>query len=307
MAGVHCEICGGNLVAASRSTMFVCEHCGIRYPKNKVRRMFFKDAGVDSKAPVTEEEMRHLHAMVKKYFREENFIDAENVTNRILSADSDDEVGNRYFEVLCKMKIDFKIERRTLIKFVGKETKVRIPKMTKAIGNGAFQNNTAIESVEVPEGVISLGHDAFNGCVNLKSIKLPSTLSFIGDHCFAQCESLKEVILPEKMKFLGDFAFWKCGSLSKVNIPPKMTTIGRNTFAYCYNLSDFKLGKGITSIGCGAFKDCGKLTDIGDISRVPFIGEKAFKGCDKLKKPHIDHPRFMSNGWEKYAKENHLE
>lgn len=307
MAGVHCEICGGNLVAASRSTMFICEHCGIRYPKNKVRRMFFKDAGVDSNAPVSEEEMQHLHAMVKKYFREENFVDAENVTNRILAADNDDEIGNRYFDILCKMKIDFKIERRNLIKYVGKETNVRVPKLAKAIGNCAFQDNKEIEHVVIPEGVVSLGHDAFNGCVKLKSIELPASLSFIGYRTFAQCESLEEVTLPESVKNIGDFAFCSCTSLRKINIPPKVTTIGRNTFAHCTALTDFKLGDGITAIGCGAFKGCAELTDIGDLTKVPFIGENAFKGCAKLVKPRIEQERFMSNGWEKYARENKLD
>ncbi|MDO4542303.1 MAG: leucine-rich repeat domain-containing protein [Bacillota bacterium] len=306
MAGVHCEICGGNLVAASRSTMFICEHCGISYPKNKVRRMLFKDAGVDSNAPISSEEMSHLRELVKKYFREENFIDAENVTKRILSADGDDEVGNYYFDILCKMKKEFRIERRRLIKYVGKDTTVRIPKTTLAIAGSAFQDNKEVEKIIIPEGVISIEHDAFNGCTSLKHIELPSTLSFIGYRCFSQCESLVEVKLPDKVKFLGDFAFCGCSSLEKINIPPKLTTIGRNTFANCSELKDFTLGPSVTSIGCGAFKECRSLGNIGDISKILFIGENAFKGCDNLVKPRIEKDRFMSNGWEKYARENKL-
>lgn len=307
MAGVHCEICGGSLVAASRSTMFICEHCGIRYPKNKVRRMLFKDAGVDSKAPLTQEETKRLHALVKKYFKEENFVDAENVTNRILSANSDDEIGNYYFDILCQMKKDFKIERCRLIKYEGKDKEVHIPKTIQSIADGAFQNNKTIESVVIPEGVISIGHDAFNGCTNLKSIKLPASLSFISYRCFTQCESLTEIKLPEKLKFFGDFAFCGCTSLEKINIPPLLTTIPRNTFANCCNLRDFKLGKAVTSIGCGAFKGCSNLENIGDISQVLFIGDNAFKGCDRLQKPKIQNPRFMSNGWEKYTKEHKMD
>ncbi|MEG0874861.1 MAG: leucine-rich repeat domain-containing protein [Clostridiales bacterium] len=306
MAGVHCEICGGNLVAASKSTMFVCEHCGIQYPKNKVRRMFFKDAGVDSNAPATKEEMDRFHHMVEKYFKEENFVDAENTTNRILSANPDDKIGNYYFDILCKMKMDFQIERGTLVKYIGKEAIVRIPKIVTAIDNSAFKNNNIIEEIFVPQGVLSLGHDAFNNCPKLKKVELPISTTFIGYRCFFNCTALVDINITDNLKFLGDYAFAQCESLKNIHISKKLTAINRHTFASCSSLENIEIAANITAIGCGAFKDCKKLKSIGSVEKVPFIGENAFKGCDSMEHISVKEHRFMSNGWEKYQEENQM-
>ena len=306
MAGVHCEICGGNLVAASRSTMFICDHCGIKYPKNKVRRMFFKDAGVDSNAPVTDEEMERFHHLVEKYYREENFVDAELMTNRILGANPDDPVGNQYFDLLIEMKRDFRVERGNLVKYTGKKAVVNIPKLVTAIGNGAFQNNAVVEEIIIPHGVISIGHDAFNGCVHLKKITVADTVSFVGYRAFAGCENLEAICLPDGVKFLGDFAFCNCRGLKKINLPQKINTINRNTFAGCESLTELTMTKNITSIGCGAFKGCKSLTGVGSLQDVLFIGTGAFKGCDKLRFEDVKEQRFMDNGLAKYKQENHI-
>lgn len=306
MAGVHCEICGGNLVAASRSTMFICDHCGIKYPKNKVRRMFFKDAGVDSNAPVTDEEMERFYHLVEKYFKEENFIDAELVTNRILGANADDPIGNKYFDLLIEMKRDFCVERGILVKYKGKDAMVKVPKLVTAIGNNAFQNNTTIEEVVIPDGVLSLGHDAFHGCSSLKKVTLADSVSFIGYRTFAGCENLTEINLPDGIKFLGDFAFCNCKSLQNVNIPKKMNTINRNAFAFCESLTKLNIGKHITAIGCGAFKGCKNLKTIGSLKEVLFIGTGAFKDCDLMEFDHEPIHRFMDNGLEKYKRENNI-
>jgi surface protein len=42
----------------------------------------------------------------------------------------------------------------------------------KAIGDGAFENNTTMEKVTIPESVTSIGEKAFAGCTNLKVIYL---------------------------------------------------------------------------------------------------------------------------------------
>ena len=114
MAGVHCEICGGNLVAAERSTMFICEHCGIKYPKDKVRRMLFKRFRDRIQCTCHRGRDQSLPPSAKKYFDEENFVDAEKMTNRILEADPEDKMANDYFDVLCQMKKDFRVEREFL-------------------------------------------------------------------------------------------------------------------------------------------------------------------------------------------------
>lgn len=69
--------------------------------------MLFKDSGIESNAPATEEEIQRFHWLLKKYFDEENFVDAEKMTTRILEADPEDKIANEYFDVLCQMKKRF--------------------------------------------------------------------------------------------------------------------------------------------------------------------------------------------------------
>lgn len=300
MAGVHCEICGGNLVAAPRSTMFVCEHCGIKYPKNKVRRMLFKDSGIESNASATEEEMQRFHALLKKYFDEENFVDAEKMTNRILAADPEDPMANEYFDILCQMKKDFQIERGILIKYKGKDTEVRVPQLVTAIGDGAFAGYETVERVVLSEGVKSVGNSAFRGCLNLREVTIPQGVRFIGYRAFDGCGMLTSIALPDTVTFIGNHAFEQCVALAEFSVPPKVPAIGRGTFAHCHQLKQIDLPPCVKSIGDYAFVDCTSLQKIGPFDEVMAIGEGAFFDCPVLEELKIPE-RWMNNATDRSA------
>ena len=300
MAGVHCEICGGNLVAAERSTMFICEHCGIKYPKDKVRRMLFKDSGIESNAPATEEEINRFHRLLKKYFDEENFVDAEKMTNRILEVDPEDKMANDYFDVLCQMKKDFRVERGILVKYTGKAADVHVPRLVTAIGDKAFQNCETVVSITLPQGVRSLGNYAFSGCTHLKSIELPRGVTFIGYRAFARCTSLESLQLPDTVKFIGNYAFYDCRNLKALDLPPRVPTIGRGTFSHCQKLSAMRFPKRVKNIGDYAFQDCISLKTVGPFDEIMAIGEGAFDHCPSLEEIKIPH-RFMDNATAPYS------
>ena len=155
--------------------------------------MLFKDSGIESNAPATEEEIQRFHWLLKKYFDEENFVDAEKMTTRILEADPEDKIANEYFDILCQMKKDFQVERGILVKYTGKESIVHVPRLVTAIGGSAFQGCETVESIVLPDGVKSLGNSAFCGCVNLKEIVIPHGVTFIGYRAFDGCRSLISV------------------------------------------------------------------------------------------------------------------
>lgn len=85
------------------------------------------------------------------------------------------------------------------------------------IAEGAFQNNTAIQSVVLPDTITSIRANAFSGCANLKTIKLSSNLIMLGEGCFAGCTSLKTIIIPKISSFafyIKTNAFMGCSSLT---------------------------------------------------------------------------------------------
>lgn len=72
---------------------------------------------------------------------------------------------------------------------------------TAVIGSGvtnlsssAFENCTALVSVDIPEGITSLGMYTFGDCSSLKTIDLPSTMTSLGSYCFANCWAVDSII-----------------------------------------------------------------------------------------------------------------
>ena len=63
---------------------------------------------------------------------------------------------------------DFIIENGILTAYVGEEIAVDVPEGVTEIGEGAFRNNAAVESVYLPEGVVKIGAKAFENCTGLK-------------------------------------------------------------------------------------------------------------------------------------------
>lgn len=60
------------------------------------------------------------------------------------------------------------------------------------IYNGAFKNQTDVQSVSIPSSVISIGIDAFYG-TQLSSVVLPANLQTIGSCAFGNCSNLRDI------------------------------------------------------------------------------------------------------------------
>ncbi|MDY0339905.1 MAG: leucine-rich repeat protein [Coriobacteriia bacterium] len=77
-------------------------------------------------------------------------------------------------------------------------TSIDIPASVVSIGNGAFENCTALWDVDFAEGskLDSTGYAAFRTCTSLESIVLPDSLTYIGEMTFDVCPNLKDVTLP---------------------------------------------------------------------------------------------------------------
>lgn len=138
---------------------------------------------------------------------------------------------------------DFKMDGTTLIGYTGTASDVSVPSTVKAIGEGAFQNNTSITRVTIPENVEEIGTYAFWGCDHLEQVNLGGGLYEVGDYAFANCPELRTVSFPENITRIGIMAFADCASLRNVFIPYTVRSVHDTAFDGCYRLTiDYEPG-----------------------------------------------------------------
>ena len=76
-----------------------------------------------------------------------------------------------------------------------------------SIGESAFANCTALQSVRFEAPIKSIGTIAFGFCTGLTSIALPEGLETIGQSAFAYCTSLASVTIPQSIQVIKFGAF----------------------------------------------------------------------------------------------------
>ena len=76
-------------------------------------------------------------------------------------------------------------------------TQYTIPSSVTSIGDGAFYNCSALETVTFGDNskLVIIGNEAFYNCSNLTSIKIPSSVIFIGSSAFSNCSNLSSVYI----------------------------------------------------------------------------------------------------------------
>lgn len=165
-----------------------------------------------------------------------------------------------------------------------------------AIGESAFVNCTALETVVFADGsvsVLSIGASAFNGCLSLgengfkvgTANGLPATINSIGENAFEGTAWLDGN--TESMVIIGDGILYKYqGSDSVVNIPATVKGITAYAFSGNQNITRVVVldpnNSQMNTIGKEAFSNCVKLESVIIPAGVKSIGEKAFYGCSKL-------------------------
>jgi hypothetical protein len=150
------------------------------------------------------------------------------------------------------------------------------------IGNYAFGNCSALQSITIPSGVTSILANAFSSCYALQSITIPSGVTSIGNNMFQYCSALNSIMLPSGLTSIGVNAFSSCYALQRITIPSGVTSIGNLVFYCCYTLNSITIPSGVTSIGTNLFNSCYALQSITIPSGVTSIGNNMFQYCSAL-------------------------
>ena len=159
---------------------------------------------------------------------------------------------------------------------------ITLPNSVITIGNYAFSGCTALESITLPDGVTTIENYVFSGCTALESIILPDSVITIGNYAFSGCTALESIILPDSVITIGDWAFSFCTALASITIPDGVTTIGNYAFSGCHALTSVIIGNSVTAIGGWTFNECYALTSVIIGNSVTTIGTMAFDGCIAL-------------------------
>ena len=70
-------------------------------------------------------------------------------------------------------------------------TSITWGKSVTTIGDNAFANCYALETVAVPENVVAIGNWTFSGCEALADITIPAAVTSLGTSVFSGCSKLK--------------------------------------------------------------------------------------------------------------------
>ena len=98
-------------------------------------------------------------------------------------------------------------------------TSVRFHPSVIVINNNAFNGCKSLKEVVLNNGLRKIGEYAFRDCIALQSINIPSTVTKIGYTAFHNCTSLVEVVLNEGIVSICERVFQGCTSLQCIAIP----------------------------------------------------------------------------------------
>lgn len=175
---------------------------------------------------------------------------------------------------------------------------IQISASLLAIGLNAFQNCTALETIDLSmaTSMESIEDDAFRGCLGLREITFSDSIVRIGKNAFFQCESLEQIILPKNLQEIGESAFCACTGAKKIWIPKTIEKWGYLPFAGVTSLEEIVFEDGIKKIGSEALLSAGALRTVTIPASVEVLSSGTFLEFRNLKEVYFEGPApQMSN------------
>ena len=94
-----------------------------------------------------------------------------------------------------------------------------------------------IKRIIIGDGVTTIGEFAFNDCSALTSVNILNSVTTIKMQAFSNCSALTSVNIPNSVTTIGNYAFADCSALTSVTIPNSVTEIGDYAFSDCINIT----------------------------------------------------------------------
>ncbi len=159
-------------------------------------------------------------------------------------------------------------------------TTVTIPGSVTTWGNAVFTTCSKIKEVIIEEGCTAIGQQAFLNNTALETVHIPSTIeswltiaTAAENKAFGNCTALKNIYLAEGLTKLGTMSFFNTG-VEQITIPgsicewPLSSSGVNNCFTGCSQLKTVTLNEGLASIEYTMFNGLG-VTSITSYSSTP--------------------------------------
>lgn len=143
----------------------------------------------------------------------------------------------------------------------GNPEEITVPAMSggrviMAIAPRAFAGFRQLRQVTLPDTIAVIGEDAFANCTALESISFGEGLTALENGCLRCCSALREITLPEKLQVIGPEAFSLCTSLQRIAMGGSIRRIGEEAFLSCISLTQVLCRKAPENIAATAFAGC---------------------------------------------------
>lgn len=219
----------------------------------------------------------------------------------------------------------FEIVNNILVRYLGNDTIVNVPKGITVIGpnafhgrqikkiilpdgvkticNRAFNRLKSLSEVSIPDSLETIENSAFSFCGKLESVDLSGVIN-IGAEAFQYCSSLKDIVLSEKLENIESGAFSSCRALKSIGVngshgmvesvlPEELKVLGSSVFDGCESLREITIPGSVQRIGVRAFYGCKSLTKAILQEGIEEIGEEAFENTTSMVSINI--PSSVSN------------
>lgn len=235
---------------------------------------------------VIDADLKVFYVGLKRQNLRSKNIEEENnssITKMTETAESEDTLGQNTSSivVISGFKIEEKNKKIKIIKYIGLERKVEIPKEIKGmqvveIGEKAFSErakNEEIISVILPDGIEKIGNYAFYGNI-IENISLPSSIKSIGEYSFSN-NRLRSITLPDKLRIVNKGVFQN-NLLKEIEFNYNVNIISESSFEGNL-INKLSFPKNVFRIENNAF--CGNPLDevkFTQSSTLKYVGKKAF-------------------------------
>ena len=225
------------------------------------------------------------------YLKDEAFLLEDETPHELISRIRDQVLG------------DFYVSGKTLIRYMGDEEQIQIPKGVEIIGERCFFGKERLKIVLCPDSLLEIREQAFAGCVTLQNVSLSDRLKRIEREAFAECKKLLKCNLPNSVEYIGEYAFRRCLTLKPFEPWPNKARIHAHAFYLAKQFAGME--------GCRQSVDDGvtpsELRDgpqviqpyaharqegikVLELSGIRGIGKYAYSACPDLEEIIIDAP-----------------
>ncbi len=166
-------------------------------------------------------------------------------------------------------QLGFEIEGDVLKRYTGHAKEVTVPDGLKEIGSHAFRGNESIFTVLLPESILKIGEGAFQNCTALSKV------------VYSRCKKYKLQTLGVRIRHIGAHAFANTSLKECDDLLLFVRTIGSYAFANTC-LTEAWLHSDTHEVGHHAFADCHCLKKASTRAYGVLLEEDAFSGCEKL-------------------------